>query len=171
MKISAAVALAAVSLSMGGCATVINGTHQTYEAITRPPGAEIKFSTGTTCTSPCKIEPRRKDDMRVDITQAGYNPTYVLIQSKLGGAGFGNILAGGIIGGVVDGSNGASNKLVPKSPLIVRLSPVGSSEGAVILDEKGEVVSTVKAWNDSVRADVSKTIGPRLAGLEGNDPQ
>lgn len=171
MKLLSAAALAAASISMGGCATILNGTHQPYQTITQPPGAKIQFSNGTTCTSPCKLEQRRKDDMRVDITQDGYNPTYVLVQSKLGGAGFGNILAGGIVGGVVDGSNGASNRLVPKSPLIVRLSPIGSSEGAVILDDKGNVVMTVKQWNDSVRADVAKTIGPRLAGLEGNDPQ
>src|SRR4051812_13354584 len=111
MRMMATAALALVSMGMGGCATVLNGTHQPYETITQPPGAVIKFSNGSTCVSPCKLEQRRKDDMRVDITQAGYNPTYVLIQSKLGGAGFGNILAGGIIGGVVDGTNGASNKL------------------------------------------------------------
>ena len=171
MKRFAVAALAAASIGLGGCATIINGTHQSYEAVTQPDGASLAFSNGMTCTSPCKLEQRRKDDLRVDITLAGYNPTYVLIQSKLGGAGFGNILAGGIIGGVVDGSNGASNKLVPKSPLIVKLSPVGSSDGALILDPKGNVVMTVKQWNDGVRADVSKTIGPRLAGLEGNDPQ
>jgi len=171
MKLLSAVALAAASVGMSGCATILNGTHQPYFTQTQPAGATIKFSNGTTCVSPCRLEQRRKDDMRVDITLDGYNSTYVLIQSKLGGTGFGNILAGGIVGGVVDGTNGASNRLVPKSPLIVRLSPIGSSEGAVILDEKGAVVMTVKQWNDSVRADVAKTIGPRLAGLEGNDPQ
>jgi hypothetical protein len=39
----------------------------------------------------------------------------------------------------------------------------------VLLDAKGNVVSTVKAHNDKVRVDVAKTIGPKLAGLE--DPQ
>lgn len=171
MKILAAVALVTVSMGLGGCATVLNGTKQPYKTVTEPAGAAIKFSNGSSCNSPCELEQRRKDDMRVDISMAGYNPTYVLIQSKLGGSAFGNILAGGLIGGVVDGSNGASNKLVPNSPLTVRLSPVGSTDGAVINDEKGNVVMSVKQWNDSVRADVAKTVGPRLAGLEGNDPQ
>lgn len=129
------------------------------------------FSNGSTSTAQYKFEFARKDDLRVDITLAGYNPTYVLIQSKLGGSTFGNILFGGGIGAVVDGTNGASNKLVPKSPLIVRLSPVGSTEGAVLLDTKGKVIETVLAHNDRVRADVAKTVGPRLAGLEGSDPQ
>lgn len=171
MKRLAVIALATVAMGLGGCATIINGTGQPYGTVTEPAGASIKFSNGSSCTSPCELEQRRKDDMRVDITMAGYNPTYVLIQSKLGGSAFGNLLAGGIIGGVVDGSNGASNKLVPKSPLTVRLSPIGSTEGAVILDTKGDVVMTVRQWNDSVRADVAKTVGPRLAGFEGDDPQ
>jgi hypothetical protein len=112
----------------------------------------------------------RGTDQRADITLAGYEPTYILIQSKLAGSTFGNILLGGGIGAVVDGTNGASNRLYPR-PLIVRLALQGSGEGAVLLDEEGNVVTTVREHNDSVRADVSKTIGPRLAGLEGSDPQ
>src|SRR4051812_20259344 len=162
--------LAASATSLGGCATVLNGTHTSYETDSRPKSATVKFSNGQSCTTPCKLEFRRKDHLRADISLAGYKPTYVLIQSKLGGATFGNIIAGGIVGGVVDASNGASNRLSP-SPLIVRLAPEGSPGGAVLLDKKGTVVGTVKAHNDSVRAALAKTLGPRLAGLEGNDPQ
>jgi hypothetical protein len=156
--------------TLGGCATVLNGTHTSYQTETQPKAASVKFSNGQSCTTPCKLEFRRKDHLRADIALAGYKPTYVLIQSKLGGATFGNVIAGGIIGGVVDASNGASNRLSP-SPLIVKLAPEGSPEGAVLLDKKGSVIKTVKAHNDGVRAAVAKSLGPRLAGLEGNDPQ
>jgi hypothetical protein len=161
---------AASATTLGGCATVLNGTHTSYETETRPQHATVKFSNGQTCTTPCKLEFRRKDHLRADITMPGYKPTYVLIQSKLGGATFGNVIAGGIVGGVVDASNGASNRLSP-SPLIVRLAPEGSPGGAVLLDKKGAVVKTVKAHNDSVRTALSKSLGARLAGLEGDDPQ
>ena len=161
---------AASATSLGGCATVLQGTHTSYEADTRPKAATIKFSNGMSCTTPCTLKFRRKDDLRADITLPGYKPTYVLIQSKLAGASFGNLIAGGIVGGVVDASNGASNRLSPR-PLIVKLAPEGSPDGAVLLDSKGNMTRTVKAHNDSVRSDVAKTIGPRLAGLEGNDPQ
>jgi hypothetical protein len=97
---------------------------------------------------------------------AGYKPTYILIQSKLGGASFGNILLGGGVGAIVDGSNGSSNRLYP-NPLIVKLAPEGSSDGAVLLDKSGNVVKSVKDHNDSVRSDVAKTVGAKLAGLEG----
>lgn len=168
-KFSVVVA-ATLAWGLGGCATVINGTNTDYVASTNPEGALVTFSNGSTCTTPCELELRRKDDLRADITMPGYKPTYVLIQSKLGGSAFGNILLGGGVGAVVDGSNGASNRLYPR-PLIVQLAAEGSADGAVLLDKKGNVVSTVKEHNDSVRVDVAKTIGANLAGLEGNDLQ
>lgn len=161
---------AAAAANLAGCATVMNGTKTPYTTDSQPAGAAVRFSNGTSCTTPCKLEFRRKDDVRADITLPGYKPTYILIQSKLGGASFGNILLGGGVGAIVDGSNGSSNRLYP-NPLIVRLAPEGSQEGAVLLDKNGNVVKTVKEHNDAVRSDVAKTVGARLAGLEGSDPQ
>lgn len=170
MKRMILVLTAALATNLAGCATVMNGTKTPYETETRPEGAAVKFTNGASCTTPCKLEFRRKDDLRADISLPGHKPTYVLIQSKLGGSAFGNIILGGGVGAIVDGSNGASNRLYPR-PLIVRLAPEGSPGGAVLLDKDGKVVKTVKEHNDSVRADVAKTVGPRLAGLEGNDPE
>jgi hypothetical protein len=161
---------AALAVNLAGCATVMNGTKTPYTADSQPSGATVKFSNGTSCTTPCKFEFRRKDDLRADITMPGYKPTYILIQSKLGGQSFGNILLGGGVGAIVDGSNGASNRLYP-NPLIVRLAPEGSPEGAALLDKKGNVVKTVKEHNDSVRSDVAKTVGAQLAGLQGGDQE
>ncbi|WP_164117043.1 translation initiation factor 2 [Sphingorhabdus sp. Alg239-R122] len=165
-KFSVAI-VATLAFSLGGCATVLNGTNVDYVTETMPGGAQVKFTDGSECVTPCEIEARRKDDQRADITLPGYKPTYVLIQSKLGGGAFGNILLGGGVGAIVDGSNGASNRLYPR-PLIVRLAPEGSDEEAVLLDKDGNVLKTVKEHNDSVRIDVAKTIGPDLAGLEEN---
>jgi hypothetical protein len=160
-----AVAVAAAALNLAGCATVINGTKTDYTTETNPAGATVRFSSGQECTTPCSFELKRKSDQRADITLAGFKPTYVLIQSKLGGSAFGNIILGGVVGGVVDGTNGASNRLYPR-PLIVKLAPEGSNEEAVLLDKDGKVKMTVKEHNDSVRVDVAKTIGAKLAGLE-----
>jgi hypothetical protein len=157
---------AALAVNLAGCATVMNGTKTPYTTESRPEGATVKFSNGSSCTTPCKLEFRRKDDIRADISLPGHKPTYILIQSKLGGASFGNILLGGGVGAIVDGSNGSSNRLYP-NPLIVRLASEGSAEGAVLLGKDGNVIKTVKAHNDSVRMDVAKTVGARLAGLEG----
>lgn len=161
----ALVAITTMSMGLGGCATVLNGTDTEYTTKSEPEGATVKFTSGKECKTPCSLEFRRKDDQRADITLAGYKPTYVLIQSKLGGSAFGNIILGGGIGAVVDGSNGASNRLYPR-PLIVRLAAEGSSDEAVLLDKDGKVVMTVKEHNDSVKNDVAKTIGNTQAGLD-----
>jgi hypothetical protein len=164
-KVILAAFAAASAFTTGGCATVLNGTNVDYTTETRPEGATAKFTNGMECKTPCTLEMKRKTDQRVDLYADGYKPTYVLIQSKLGGGSFGNILLGGGIGAVVDGTNGSSNRLYPR-PLIVQLAKVGTNEEAVLLDEDGKVVMTVDAHNDSVRVDVAKTIGAKLAGLE-----
>lgn len=165
MKKQTLLLLAGVSFALSGCATVLNGTNKTYTVETSQSGAQVKFTSGASCRTPCELELKRKNDQRADITLAGYKPEYVLIQSKLSGNAFGNLIGGGLVGGVVDGTNGASNKLNP-SILSVRLVEVGSNEEAVLLDKDGNVISTVEAHNDKVRVDVAKTIGPKLAGLE-----
>lgn len=164
-KLILAALAAASAFTTGGCATVLNGTNVDYTTESRPEGATAKFTNGMECKTPCTLEMKRKTDQRVDLYADGYKPTYVLIQSKLGGGSFGNILLGGGIGAVVDGTNGSSNRLYPR-PLIVRLAKVGTDDEAVLLDKDGKVVMTVDAHNDSVRVDVAKTIGAKLAGLE-----
>lgn len=165
MKIAPVLAALVLGGSLGGCATVINGTNTNYETQTNPEGADIVFLNGLSCTTPCDVELRRGSDTRVDITKDGYEPVYVLIQSRLGGSTFGNVILGGGIGAVVDGSNGASNFLAPR-PLFVKLAPIGSGEPAQLLDKDGEVLMTVGEHNDKVREDVAKTIGAEKAELE-----
>lgn len=147
------------SVSLGGCATVLNGTSQDVAFNTDPGGAVINLVTGQNCTTPCEFSMRRGDDSRVDITMPGYKPVSVYIQSRTGGSTFGNILLGGPIGAVVDGSNGAANHLYP-NPVFVRLVSVSSNDEPVLLDKDGGVISTVAVHNAEVEADV-------LEGIEG----
>lgn len=174
-KIVSAAALAAASFGVSGCATVMNGTSQPVAFKSEPSGAVIKLVSGQSCTTPCQYELKRGKDSLVTYSKDGYQPVKVYIQSRTGGATFGNIIAGGVIGGVIDGSNGASNHLYP-SPVYVRLVPVGSSEEPVLLDKKGEVVSTVAQYNAKVEADVLKGLeeqglyasGQAAAAVYGN---
>lgn len=124
----------------------------------------MHLTSGAECVTPCQIELRRKDDLRVDFTLDGYEPTYVLVQSRTGGAMAGNILLGGVIGGVVDASNGSTNFLYPQ-PLTVRMAKLGSGEQAMLVDKDGATGKSVTAHNDEVRLDVAETIGSTAAGV------
>lgn len=159
-----AILVAVGSVSLSGCATVMHGPNQTFELASDPQGATVKLSNGATCVTPCKMELPRRHDLRADFTREGFRPVYVLVQSKMGGATFGNLLAGGIIGAVVDSSNGASNKLTP-NPINVRLVANGQSGQELLIDKKGKEAGTVEAHNDKVRIDVAKSLGPDAAGM------
>ena len=155
MKLVSAAVLAVASFGMAGCATVINGTSQPVAFKSDPEGAVVKLVSGQTCTTPCQYELKRGKDSMVTYNKDGFQPVSVYIQSRTGGATFGNIIAGGIIGGVVDGSNGASNHLYP-SPVYVRLVAAGAAGEPVLLDKNGAVISTVAVYNAKVEADVLK---------------
>ncbi len=151
MKIAAAMLMASVGLS--GCATVLNGVNQPLDFTSDPVGATVTILDGRTCTAPCSFEMRRGNDTMVTFSLPGYRSSTVYLQSRTGGSVAGNILAGGIIGGVVDSSNGASNHLYP-DPAYIRLARNGSSDAAVLLDAEGEVISTVAEYNATVAEDV-----------------
>lgn len=165
MKVIRCTALLGLGLVLSGCATVINGTSQDFSVRTDPEGARANTTTGLACTTPCSFNLKRRHDLRIDLTKEGYKPEYVLVQSRMGGAIAGNLLLGGLVGGVVDASNGASNHLEP-GPLYVRMVPVDGSGEAMLLDKNGKEDGSLQAHNDKVRADVAVTIGEEAADLE-----
>lgn len=156
----AALGLSAVNLA--GCATVMRGTSQPVEFASEPSGADVTLVSGLKCKSPCQYQMKRGKDSMVTFTMPGYKSESVYIQSRTGGAALGNLVAGGIIGGVVDGANGASNHLYP-DPVSIRLVREGSSEQAVLVNKKGQVISTVAEYNAKVADDVNK--GLREQGI------
>ncbi len=119
-------ALALMTASLCACATVTRGTKQKMEFTSTPEGASVKTSEGYSCVTPCKTKLKRKTGFEAVFTKEGYEPATVKVRSKFSGggaaAGAGNILLGGIIGGVVDGSNGSLNNLTP-NPVKVVLVP------------------------------------------------
>jgi hypothetical protein len=91
----------------------------------------VKTSTGFTCgPTPCQIKLPRKTPFDATITLTGYEPQTVHVRSEVGGGGAagmaGNVIAGGLIGMAVDGSDGAMNDLKP-NPLTITLQPVTTS--------------------------------------------
>ena len=113
---SALIFLSAVLLM--GCASIIHGTKQNISFQSSPQGAMVEvtdamgFSFGS-CDTPCTLELKRKQEYKVTIFKPGYDPVEVVIKKYTDGWIFGNILLGGIIGLIVDYSNGAAYRLTP----------------------------------------------------------
>jgi hypothetical protein len=114
----------ALALVLPACATVTRGTSQAYVIETDPPGALATLSNGMTCTTPCALKLKRKHGFNVKLTRDGYEPVEATVVSGISGGGgaamAGNVVLGGLIGAVVDGSSGAMNNLKP-NPLTIRM--------------------------------------------------
>ena len=96
----------ALLLAAGGCATVIKGSHQTVPMASDPPGADVLVDGALVGQTPLKVEMKRKKDHLVTIQKTGYKPESVAVVKDVGGAVWGNIIAGGLIGWGVDASTG-----------------------------------------------------------------
>jgi hypothetical protein len=116
---------------VSGCATVTRGTRQTFKVDSTPTAAKVELSNGESCVTPCTLKLKRHPGVTATITKDGYQTQIVKVDSELHGggavAGAGNLLLGGVIGGLVDGSNGSLNSLSP-NPLQVTLVPVNGQQ-------------------------------------------
>ena len=129
-----ALTLAGLSVSLPACATITRGTTQQFTVESSPPGARASTSNGFQCeATPCTFRMPRKDAFKVTISREGYVTQEHQIASGVSGGGTaglaGNLIFGGVVGGVVDATSGAMNDLTP-NPLIVTLTPAGHEAAA-----------------------------------------
>jgi hypothetical protein len=104
--------------ALQGCATVVRGTTQEIAVDTSPQGALVETTGGATYTTPAAIKLKRNISHTLSFTKSGYEPAKAVVTPHISGGGAagmaGNILVGGIIGGVVDASSGAMYDLSPE---------------------------------------------------------
>ena len=96
-------------LSLGGCATVLNGSHQTIHVETDPPGATVTVA-GETHTSPVDLVLKRSSkDLVVVIEKEGYVTRKIALErgaSKNTWLNFIGVAAGGAAGAAIGASQG-----------------------------------------------------------------
>lgn len=113
------------ALSLAGCATITRGTDDVLVVQSVPAGAQVKMSNSMSCNStPCNFKVPRKSELNVLVTKEGCKPQTIRVTNVTasgGGAAMaGNVIAGGVVGIVVDGSSGATQDLSP-NPVVARL--------------------------------------------------
>jgi hypothetical protein len=105
------VAGALIVTQLTGCASMVNGTHQRISVVTSPEaGAQcnLKNTRGawSIAKTPGSTEVHRsKDDLVVICAKPGYKEATSKVKSTVSKVVYGNILAGGLIGGGVDSQN------------------------------------------------------------------
>lgn len=124
MKIISILLVTTTLFLTNGCATITRGRTTAFTVTSDPTNANVRLSSGLTCTTPCSLEMPRKDGFVVTISKEGYKIVNTNIISSVANSGAasmaGNVVFGGLIGAGVDASTGAMNDLTP-NPLHVVL--------------------------------------------------
>src|SRR6266700_465617 len=68
------VAILAVALMLGACASVTRGFNDQVQFLSDPPGAEVRTSMGHLCMTPCTLQFGRRDEFTVMFSKPGYMP-------------------------------------------------------------------------------------------------
>lgn len=105
--------VAAVGILASGCASVVHQTTQQIPVKSDPPGASVTVACGDVAndaklTTPTVITVHRKPDYcLIKLAKEGYKAAEFSLTRTMSGWYMGNILAGGIVGFIVDYANGA----------------------------------------------------------------
>ena len=123
--------LAAIgTLAISGCATVVNGRTEPLGLSSNPAGAEVSIDGGVMkVMTPTSVELKRDENHSFVFHKDGYQDSSATVTSGTSGWVWGNLLAGGIVGGVVDFATGAAYKFSDDT-LSVNMTPL-TQVGAV----------------------------------------
>lgn len=113
--------------TLTGCATVMNGTKESYLVTSEPAGAAVQLSTGETCVTPCVLNKKRNSKFTVNIEKRGYKPHAVEVTNHTSEAGAAAIagdliMIGSVVWLGIDTLSGATKELSP-NPCVVILEP------------------------------------------------
>jgi predicted metal-binding protein len=157
-------AMAVSALTLGGCASIVNGQNQPVSVDTRQ-GADAIVGANCTLsndkgtwyvTSPGSATVHRSSaDLAIKCEKNGSNPGLSTVKSFTKGMAFGNILFGGIIGAGVDISTGAAFDYpslisVQMGQSLVMAPPAGMTSAA----DATAAVKTANANNTGATAGV-----------------
>jgi hypothetical protein len=93
---------------------MMQGSMQIITVGSVPPGATVLVNGFQRLRTPANVELSRKESHRLEIIHEGYHTEVVEIRNVNSNMVAGNIIAGGLIGYMVDQSTGAAFRLVPE---------------------------------------------------------
>jgi PEGA domain len=145
MSTSKVYVAAILILFTSGCATIVKGTTQKVPVASDPSNADVFVDGNLVGQTPTTVVLKRKNDHLVMVQKVGFAPKSVAVVKNVGGAVWGNILAGGLIGWGVDAADGSQYNLIP-STVSVKLDPALTATAAVTnSSDSADFVSKLKA--------------------------
>lgn len=111
----ASLLLAALALTGGGCATMINGRYQQIAVASTPAGATVFVDGNETARTPCVVSVTRHDNHTIRVVSDDHEARGVTLHRELTPWAWLNIANGGLPGVTVDATTGALYDLVPRA--------------------------------------------------------
>lgn len=127
-----------------GCATLIKGSSQSIPVSSDPPAADIVLDGKVVGQTPKTLVLKRDNNYLITIQKTGFEQQSVPVVKNIGGAVWGNVIAGGLVGWGVDAASGSQYNLLPAS-VAVRLVPVNTVVKGMAADDSFTFVSKLKA--------------------------
>lgn len=146
------VMLVAGGLTLGGCATIVNGPTQKVEFASEPPGATVKVDGIPIGITPTSLDLKRDSSHQVSFEKSGYTESEEIVSQKWSWWFAGNVLIGGIIGMIVDASTGDMYNLTPEtvSPaLIAQTTPAAAPAPVAVTQPAPNPGASMQAQSDS----------------------
>jgi PEGA domain len=138
------VLMVVAAAAMQGCATIVKGSSQSIPVSSDPPAADILLDGKLVGQTPRTLALKRDSNYLITIQKTGFEPQSVPVVKDIGGAVWGNVIAGGLIGWGVDAASGAQYNLLPAS-VSVKLVPVNTVVKGMADDDSNTFVSKLKA--------------------------
>lgn len=136
------IAAAAAGLTQG-CATLIKGSTQSIAVSSDPRAADILLDGKLVGQTPKTLVLKREANYLITIQKAGFEQQSVAVVRNIGGAVWGNVLAGGLVGWGVDAARGAQYYLTPAS-VSVTLASINTTVKGMAADDCKDFVSRLK---------------------------
>src|SRR5262249_37624382 len=115
------------SLLLSACATVVNGTTQKIGISSTPIGADVLIDNQQHLITPATVPLARDQSHTFVFKKEGYQDDSFVLTSSTSGWVWGDVLLGGLVGGVVDFADGAARKLSQDS-VHVTLTPLPEAQ-------------------------------------------
>jgi hypothetical protein len=127
-----------------GCASLIHGSTQQIALSSTPSGATVVINGLQRLQTPTTVELPRKETHQLEFKLDGYHSETIWVRHVTSNMIAGNIIAGGLIGFVVDHSTGAAFRLVPEV-VQVDLRPIAADpQNAAAPNTPAEKISSAE---------------------------
>ena len=125
-----------ILITVISCASIVCGTKQDIQINSDPTGSQVSID-GVKYTTPVVVKLKRGANHSLTFTKEGYNTVTMKIDKEFNSWVLGNLIFGGVIGLIVDFSNGAAYKLSPEE-VNARLNKKEFEEHGINLEIDGQ---------------------------------